>query len=48
MEKEISNRLLNCITNKTMQLCIYKEQRRDLDDILEKGHEFVQTVCLNV
>lgn len=45
MEEEICRQLTTCITNKTLQLTIYKDQRRDLDQILNKGHEFVQEVC---
>ncbi|CAF3334165.1 unnamed protein product [Rotaria sp. Silwood2] len=42
MEKEICGQLTNCITNQTLQLKLNKEHRRDLDEILEKSHEYVQ------
>jgi hypothetical protein len=45
MEKNLSGPLTSFITNKTLQLSINKEHRRDLDEILEKSREIVQEVC---
>ncbi|CAF1223630.1 unnamed protein product [Rotaria sp. Silwood1] len=42
MEKEICGQLTNCVMNKTLQLTLNKEYRHDLDEILEKSHEYVQ------
>ncbi|CAF1352372.1 unnamed protein product [Rotaria sordida] len=42
MEKKISGQLTNCITTKNLQLTFNKEHRRDFNEILEKGHEFVR------
>jgi hypothetical protein len=44
MEKQICAQLTSFITNKTRELNINKEHRRDLDDILQKSHESVQEV----
>ncbi|CAM4758221.1 unnamed protein product [Rotaria magnacalcarata] len=41
MEQQIYGQLTNFINNKTLQLSIYKDNRRDLDEILSKGHTFV-------
>ncbi|CAF3572491.1 unnamed protein product [Rotaria socialis] len=42
MEQLIYRKLATCINNKALQLSIYKDNRRDLDEILSKGHEFVK------
>jgi hypothetical protein len=44
MEKQICEQLTSFMTNKTREININKEHRRDLDDILQKSHEFVHEV----
>jgi hypothetical protein len=44
MEKQICEPLRSFRTNKTLELTIYKQQRRDFNDILEKSREIVQKV----
>jgi hypothetical protein len=46
MEKEICRPLSSFIINRTLQLAINKEYRRDLNSIVEKGHEIIQEVPL--
>ncbi|CAF1421947.1 unnamed protein product [Adineta steineri] len=42
MEKNIYGPLSSFVTNKSLQLTINREHRRDLDKITEKGHEMVK------
>ncbi len=44
MEKEISAPLSSFITNKSIELCINKQHRSDLNEILEKTHDIVHNV----
>lgn len=46
MEKEICGPLGSFITNKSVQLSINKQHRKDLDDILGKSREIVHDVSL--
>ena len=44
MEKEICRPLSSFVINKTLQLSINKEYRRDLDNIIGRSHEIIQEV----
>ncbi|CAF3809547.1 unnamed protein product [Rotaria magnacalcarata] len=48
MEKEICAPLTSFVTNKNVELTINKQHRRDLNDILERSHEIVQEVTMNI
>jgi hypothetical protein len=45
MEKEICGPLSSFIINKSLQISINKEHRRDFDEILTQSHEIVHQVC---
>ena len=48
MEKEIAGQLGCFTTSKSIQLSINKQCRNDLNDIVNKSHEIVQKVSLEI